>query len=267
VGEDPAPLGFTTESGTLEVNLDDALPRDFFDGELPLSMRGQRVLTVDIASLQRVREERLWKRVPVDDCRTPKTSRDCRGLQAFLEALPSGDHQAEARAVLEASAPVVARLLDDEEWRALDTSCKDASFGSSQRGSSDCRPYRAYLDRRPDGVHADEARKILAVADHRIAQLAAAEATAERRAQAEAEAAARAAEANRVLKCQARCRNTCRETTYSDKPMCVRGCNAVGDCGPGDSCSGICRMTCASSTYDDHEGCLRDCRISNGCRQ
>jgi hypothetical protein len=264
VGDEQKSLGTTGATGKLEVDLDAVLPSSFVSNELPIAIRGQTVLTVDVSPFQRMREEKVWKDLGLDECRRPTASNSCDRVMQFLERFPTGIHGGEATALLEEVRPALERLQDVEEWALIDKSCKAVEFTSSEEGTRACQPIRAYLERRPEGVYAAEATKILAAADRKIAQFATAEQNAARRAAAEAEAREHAEVAAGVNACRAGCRNQCRLAMYQDEPMCADGCYAAF-CEQGNGCVGTCKMECSMFKYDDHQGCLRDCRVARRC--
>jgi len=224
VGQDQKPLGSTNSAGVLDVDLDDALPPIWFGNEIKLAVRGRIVLTVDVTSLQRSREEKLWRRIPLDQCRTPTASDSCKILKAFLQWFPDGSHSAEAKTILDGAQAKLARLLDDESWKAIDSACRDGHFGTSAEGATLCLPIREYLEKHPNGLHAAEARKLLAVSDQMIARLATAEKVAQKTREEDAERLEKQRALQNRKQCVSRCQLGCSGWQTRDQAACFSGC-------------------------------------------
>lgn len=64
-----------------------------------------------------LRDEAAWKAANVEDCRTPKSSRACDGVKAYVENHPQGRHADEARRMLRLRRNALAQLAAVEEQR------------------------------------------------------------------------------------------------------------------------------------------------------
>ena len=74
----------------------------------------RQILKDSVAKLATLEDDQAWTNAKADDCKAPKQSDDCSGVQNYVTSYPQGGHLAEAKAVLAASAPKVAQLKASE---------------------------------------------------------------------------------------------------------------------------------------------------------
>jgi hypothetical protein len=115
-----------------------------------------------------------WELTDVDSCRSPATETACDSVSDFVRRFPDDQQAIEARALVEAAEPRLAELREESAWAKIDvTSCKNPKETDS------CDSVDVYLDEFPEGKHAEEAKRLRARAEKRIAALVAARERAE----------------------------------------------------------------------------------------
>jgi hypothetical protein len=113
---------------------------------------------------QRRQEEAAWARVVLSECKAPTQLDGCNLVKDYLSSYPTGAHAAEARQALEAGAPLIAKLADERDWRvARPESC------ATPKEITDCDGVTSYMAAQPAGAHVEEARRLLAKAEPKLA--------------------------------------------------------------------------------------------------
>jgi hypothetical protein len=223
------------------------------------AQRKERAEREERARRQRAeeQEEADWDAADVKGCRKPARADACEGVVAFMKKNPGSHHAAEATMVRAEAEPKLAEL------RAFDQLDLDqCRQGMSTRH---CGAVRAYLERFPEGAHAERARS--ALSEGSAAAAAAADNEAWERAhldecvraatedactgvalylanhplglhteeaktaltQAKKKMAGRKAAqaaADRASQCNARCTRSCANAPAADKAKCTEACRA-----------------------------------------
>ncbi len=113
------------------------------------------------------KEEKLWVAANADDCINATSVRACDGVKTYLRSYKDGVHAAEARKALEDYEAASKAQDDDSAWaKARADKCQKPSE------VADCEGVQLYLNKRPDGAHADEAKKVLADVEETLKKLA-----------------------------------------------------------------------------------------------
>ena len=113
---------------------------------------------------QRRLEESSWNQVVLSECTAATQLTACDAVKEYLARYPAGRHVAEAKKALEQGAPLVAKLVDERDWRvARPEACK------APKTSTDCDGVTSYVAAQPAGVHLSEAQSLLAQAEPKLA--------------------------------------------------------------------------------------------------
>ncbi len=93
----------------------------------------KQILESVMPTLGPMRDEAAWKAADAPRCRSPKSSGDCDGVQAYVKEYPQGRHADEARRLLRLKRAVLARLAALEEQRR-----RIAALRAKQQCVQDC---------------------------------------------------------------------------------------------------------------------------------
>jgi hypothetical protein len=183
----------------------------------------------EAAELQRERErDRIenvaWAQLTLSQCAQPAEPGACDKLHAFLEDFPTGKHAAEAKQVLEAAAPQIARLADERDWEA-----SGRTLCAAPKLISDCDGVSKYLADHPAGVHGVEAHAVLSAAAPKLTAIQRADDRREREEEARAEREMRKQEETERRQAREECKRTClRDVCFTLKPgpfeICMSRC-------------------------------------------
>lgn len=218
VGDKEYKLGTTNDHGIARIDLDQALPAGLrmTDEKLALSVGGFGVGMADLAPVFGARAERAWKGLDTDLCKTPTDGSSCDRVVEFLRQFPRGPHSDEARQLLAAAKDRIIAFRDDDAWQGIPVKACAAAREPDDIDRA-CEAVHTYLERFPDGRHAEEARKVVKKADERKDAIAK---KAERAEQAEAQKDHQ----QEVRQCRARCKVGCSTWTIRDPAACFSGC-------------------------------------------
>jgi hypothetical protein len=112
----------------------------------------------DSGASARVREETAWNKARVTGCELPVSLTGCDAVRIYLAKYPAGAHVEEANKALAAGQPQLEKLQKDENaWQQSGTAACRA-----QGGKDACLGVELYLTKYQAGLHADEARALLA---------------------------------------------------------------------------------------------------------
>jgi len=218
LGDHEYNLGHTNERGLIRIDLDKELPDKLrmIHEKMALDVGGLGVGNVDLAPLFKVRSARAWNGLDTDLCKTPTDGSACNRVVDFLRQYPHGPHSDEARKLLVGARDKIIALRDDAAWQDVPVKACSAAKRPDDIDRA-CEQVHSYLERFPDGRHADEARKIVKKADARKDAITK---KAERAEQAEAQKD----HAQEVRQCRARCKVGCSTWRIRDPGACYSGC-------------------------------------------
>lgn len=161
-------------------------------------------------------DREAWAKAKPDACRNVKAAADCEGIDAYLAAFPQGEHAEEAKKILEAVATTLTPLRDDAAWKAAAVEdCK------TPKTSNACDGVKAYLEKYPQGRHAEEASTMLKLRKGALVQLAALEDQRRRIAKVREEADCIVACATAMRECQKQCRDGSPEAMAACQKACL----------------------------------------------
>lgn len=114
------PLGQTNASGVLQVNLSEALPREWLVGSVPLvaiPVRLGDVLlgTIDPRKVRDVLDERAYAALDLEWCGSSADAVPCGYLEAYLQDFPGGLHQEQVGRIFSAVATQYREAVE-ESW-------------------------------------------------------------------------------------------------------------------------------------------------------
>ncbi len=112
----------------------------------------------DAATSVRVRDETAWNKARATGCALPVALTGCDGVRIYLAKFPTGAHADEANKALVAGQPQLEKLQkDDNAWQQAGVpTCR------AHADKDACVGVELYLTKYAAGLHADEARALLA---------------------------------------------------------------------------------------------------------
>jgi len=169
---------FTADSGEVDAAAIENLVAQL--GERgKLRRYAQRLEENKQAEAQRVKDEedKIWQAANADDCRKSTSESACKGVDDYLAKYPSGRYAAEGRKAIEEGKGAAEDRREEDMWaKATVAKCKQPSK------VEDCQGIQQYLEKYPNGKHAEEANgtlKSVAVQLQALQKRAEAEAAAE----------------------------------------------------------------------------------------
>ncbi len=113
---------------------------------------------VALKEQDRQQDEVEWVRANAISCRVPSTLEACTGVKLYLAQHPGGSHVAEAKAALTEGEPQIEKIVRDERaWKSSGVEeCR------AHAGEKACDGVELYVMKFPAGVHAEEARRLVA---------------------------------------------------------------------------------------------------------
>ena len=103
------------------------------------------------------RDDSDWFAIDTVRCKIPTRVESCNAVRSYLSRHPDGAHVQEANEVLASAQPALEKLQKDEvAWQK-----SNHHECASRRTSDACVGVEAYEIQFPNGVHADEARRLL----------------------------------------------------------------------------------------------------------
>lgn len=76
-------------------------------------------------------DDAAWKAARTDACSSPKTEKDCDGVQKYVKAYPAGLHASDAKQIIDGASPEITRLRRSREIEAAVTEQQEEKAGIS----------------------------------------------------------------------------------------------------------------------------------------
>ena len=187
----------------------------------------ERFGTRSTEEAEQLRKDReAWKKAEAASCGVPKKASDCDGVDAYLAAFPRGERAEEAKKILASVASTIGPLRDEAAWKnARVAECK------TPKASDACDGVKAYLEVHPQGIHAEEASRMMRLKRGALVQLAALEEQRRRIAALRAVQTCIQTCATSLRACQNECRQGAPDSLVSCQRSCLETFN--GTCVPG----------------------------------
>jgi TolA-binding protein len=166
---------------------------------------------------EQLRKDReAWKKAEAASCGAPKKASDCDGVDAYLAEFPRGERAEEAKKLLASVASTIGPLRDEAAW-------KNARVAECQRPKSSdaCDGVKAYLESYPQGIHAEEASRMMRLKRGALVQLAALEEQRRRIAAVRAVQTCIQTCAKSLRACQSECRKGAPDSLLSCQRSCL----------------------------------------------